>query len=179
MATKTAVTDPADWSADELERKITEVDLRLEHAASADQTAGLELEMSRGRSVLGDSSRLEAAEARKRATEASVNEWSANRKSLVGWEAAARLKALLGQLHEKLAKIAAEKATSAAEAIALPALWTEIRQKTDEFDRRDREQQQRLNFLSWAGTSTIEAQIEKHEQEHRAELEAIGVLGRR
>jgi hypothetical protein len=180
MATKTAVavTDPAEMSAAELRQKIDDVDLQLAHAASEDATAAIELRMAQGRAVLGDASRLPDAEARKRATEARLTDFNDKRASLVGWEVVARYKAIQVQKREKLAKIAAEKTEYAAEAIALPLLWDEIRKKTEDFERRDREQQRRHNYISAAGTVGVDGDLARLEAQHREVLEAAGVLGR-
>jgi hypothetical protein len=177
MATKTAAADPADLSADELSQKIADVDLQLAHAASEDATAAIELRMAQGRAVLGDASRLPDAEAHKRATEARLTDFDNKRASLVGWEVVGRHKALQVQKREKLAKIAAEKTEYAAEAIALPLLWDDIRKKTEDFERRDREQQRRHNYITAAGTVTIDADLARLEAQHHDVLTAAGVLG--
>jgi hypothetical protein len=175
MGAKMAVADPADLSADELSQKIADVDLQLERAVSEDATAAIELRMAQGRAVLGDHSRLTDAQARKRATEASVADLNDKRESLAGWVIVATHKALHVQRREKLAKIAAEKTVYAAEAIALPVLMDDIRKKTADFERRDREQERRNNYLSAAGTITIDSEIARLESQHHDVLAAAGV----
>jgi hypothetical protein len=144
----------------------------LRDIARGDKLALLpRLKMARARAAVdGDTSALLSAEAALAA--ATRNETEADSK-LCTLQPLLVVAAHQDMLIERAAKLHLN-AERAAEYKKKKARFDELEREYLELEPQVRSL---ASYVSWAGTSTIDAQIARFEQEHRAELEAAGVLG--